>query len=179
MQPNTNVTCNQGTCTFSCQGENYDLDGDPSTGCETADSPTGNHVQSSAVSLGNQSCADTPLSFSGTILSDARTHALPAIVGFDTTTGSAPDWYVIHATGGLCQDDLSVALTITEGTPTCYHLRVITNKGQFDAQVGNNGMATITQSDAYSDGTDIHFQISKTCGTTVLEKASYSAQFHL
>jgi hypothetical protein len=180
---NSNVTCNQnGTCAFSCQGEHYDLDGDPSTGCEAADAVTDNHTKSNATSLGDQDCFNTSNgAFSGTIYSDGRVHESPAIDGFDATTGSAPDWFVVHATGGaVCQDDLNVTITVSSGTPECYKLSVLTNKNTFSTQVDSNGSATITAgSSSYSDGTDIYFQVEKTCGTTVQEAAAYSVQFHL
>lgn len=180
---NSNVTCNQnGTCSFSCQGEHYDLDGDPSTGCEVADDVTGNHIKSAAVSLGDQDCFDTSTgAFSGTIYSDGRVHETPAIDGFDATTGAAPDWFVVHATGGLfCQDNLNVTIKVTSGTPECYKLSVLTDKNTFTTQVGSNGTATITQGQSsYSDGANIYFQVEKTCGTEVQEAADYSVQFNL
>src|SRR5262249_54790234 len=55
----SNVTCQGGsTCTFSCQGESYNVSGDAAQGCSVADAPTGNHTQQMAVSDGSFSCVD-------------------------------------------------------------------------------------------------------------------------
>jgi hypothetical protein len=182
MQPNTNVTCNQGACTFSCQGEYYDVNGNQSDGCEAADSPTGNHTQASALDLGSVSCFDVPRqSVNGTMLSDARVHTNPAITGFDTATGSAPDWYHVTAIGGACINDLSVTLQMSNSAfPQCYKLNVFTNSGTFTSQTNASGTAAITQgSGSYSDNTDIYFKVEKTCSAAQIESVDYTLQFHL
>jgi hypothetical protein len=182
MQPNDNVTCQSGGCTFSCQGEHYDVDGDMSNGCEVSADPQGHHTIGSASSLGDLSCNDITQTLTGSLPSDARVHASPAIVGFDVTTGSAPVWYTAHATGGsVCTNDLAATLTISNSTHlNCYQLQVIAGINTFTAQTNGSGTATITQgSGAYHEDDDISFRIAKTCGTNVTEAANYSLEFHL
>jgi len=182
QQPNDNVTCQNNGCTFSCQGEHYDVNGDPSDGCETADSATGNHTQATAAAQGDVTCSDAPLPvISGTLPSDARVHEAPAVVGFDVASGSAPDWYSINATGGLCQNDIVATLQMTGSShPDCYHLTAITNNATYGAQTNGSGTATINQTNGqYSDGTTVLFEVSKTCGTTVTEAPTYTITYHL
>ena len=183
QQPNDNVTCQGGTCTFSCQGESYDVDGDPSNGCEVQSSLTMNHTPATALPLGAVSCFDNPpQSVNGVLPSDARVHANPAIAGFNVSTGSAPHWYVVHALGGsTCINDLSATLAIIgSAAQTCYELRVIAGGNTFIAQTTGSGMATITQGPgAYHAGDDIAFGIAKICGTSVTEAPSYTLTFHL
>jgi hypothetical protein len=186
-QPNDNVTCQNGqTCTFSCQGENYDIDDDPSNGCEVSDSPQGNHTISSPapVSGSFSACDDGtehPL-FSGALPSDTRAHQQPAIVGFDTSTGSAPDWLTITpTTGTFCYNDLVVTLTMTSSTnPSCYKLIVITDKFSYSCQTSSGGSCTINQDTGgqFSDGQSILFEVQKVCGTNTIENAAYTVSGH-
>jgi hypothetical protein len=184
LQTNDNVTCQSGTtCTFSCQGENYDVDGAPSNGCEASDSPTGNHTESSPVDVGPVTCdPNGGPDIAGTILSDTRVHEDPAIPGFDPTTGTAPDWYVIEATGGpTCADDLALTLVVTgASSPDCYELTVITDVDTFTAQTDGTGTAAIAQgAGAYSDGTAIELEVQKTCPSPTGEIVSYTVTGHL
>lgn len=179
-QSNNNVTCNNGnTCTFSCRGDNYDVDGDPANGCE-AQYTFGNHTQGTATPLDDMDCDDpnrvTP---SRTIYSDARTHESPAISAFNLASGAAPQWWVINATGGTCNTDLDVTLNVTGGTGNCYKLSVKTDRATYTAQT-SNGVAHITQGNgAYSDDTPVYFGVEKTCHTATGEAASYTITYHL
>jgi hypothetical protein len=182
QQPNTNVTCTLGQCSFSCQGEYYDANGDQADGCEAADSPTGNHTQASALELGAYGCFDTPgQTVTGKLLSDARVHTNPAIPGFDATTGSAPDWYHLTADGGLCVNDLKVVLQVLSSAhPQCYKLSVVTDMGTFAQTTDFSGMAKVTQDTvSYSTGSDIYFKVEKTCSTAQFESVDYTLNFHL
>jgi hypothetical protein len=180
MQASDNVTCQSGsTCTFSCQGENYDVDNAAVDGCEVNDAPTGNHTMSTPVNLGSQSCDDgfAITGASGTLPSDKRVHATASVVGFDAASGSAPDWFEITGTGGtFCSNDIVVTLTVTgSAAPTCYKLTVITDKNTYSAQTDATGTAKITHStDQYSDNTVISFEVQKTCSTSVIENVSYA-----
>jgi hypothetical protein len=182
MKPFTNVSCQQSICTFSCQGEHYDVDGDPANGCEVVDAPAGNHTQQQAISLGSISCEDaSSLTIDGIIPSDDRVHANPAVTGFDTIRGAAPDWFVVRATGGLCQNDIVATLTVS-GTaiPICFQLQVITNKFTYSAIANGSGIATINHTLAqYSDDTDVYFEVSKICSSSVNDVTSYTLSFHL
>src|SRR5262245_38714641 len=184
-QPADNVTCDQTqTCTFSCQGENYDVNNNPSDGCEVADSPTGNHTQGTAVDQGPRPCFDaSTFSFGGTIVDDTRVHANPAVSGFNTTTGSTPDWYSMTATGGICTDDLSVTLQMTSANqPTCYKLTVITDVNQFTCQTAAaTGSCTVTQgAGAYHDNVTIYYKVERTCtAATGRQSVSYTVSGHI
>jgi hypothetical protein len=184
QQPNDNVTCQGGSiCTFTCQGEHYDLDNDPANGCERTDPVQGNHIQQSAVPLGSVSCNDSPLStFSGVILSDRRVHENPAIPGFDAASGSAPDWYSVVASGGaFCSDDIVATITTTGGSASlCYKLTVITDQHTYSTAVSGNGSASISHAgNQYSDGSPIFFKVEKTCSTAIIEAVNYTVSYHL
>ncbi|HEX4825255.1 MAG TPA: hypothetical protein VFV19_13195 [Candidatus Polarisedimenticolaceae bacterium] len=184
-QPADNVTCDASlSCTFSCQGENYDVDVNPSDGCEALDSPTGNHIQGNAVSQGSKSCNDgDTFSFGGKIINDTRNHLTPAVTGFDPVSGSAPDWMSLSATGGFtCIDDLSITLTMTGANqPACYKLTVITNSHTYSCQTNVAGTCIITQgSGSYSDNTTVLFQVSRTCAAaTGQQSLPYTISGHL
>ncbi len=179
-----NVTCqNSATCTFSCQGENYDVDNDPSNGCEVADVPTGNHSKSSAADEGSVSDCDSNFSFSGKIVSDARVHETPAIVGFDAASGSAPDWYTFKGVGHtFCENNVVVSLQINgSANPTCYKFTIITDKNTYTCQTNAAGTCGFNASDSgqFSDDTQLYAEIQKTCGTTVRESVTYTVSGHL
>jgi hypothetical protein len=186
MQPNDNVTCNVSEmCTFSCQGEHYDVNNDPSDGCEVADSPQGNHTQSTPASAtGTFSECDTTSAtlFSGTLPSDQRVHENPAVVGFDTASGSAPDWVSITpTTGTFCQNDIVATLNIMGSAfPTCYKLNVTTDKVMYSCQTDATGSCTINHDTGgqFSDGTSVLFEISKTCSTAQTESVGYDVVGH-
>jgi hypothetical protein len=180
MQTKDNITCQSGgTCTFSCQGESYDVDNAAVNGCEVTDSPTGNHTMSTAVNLGSLPCDDgfAITGASGTIPSDKRVHEDPAVVGFDAASGSAPDWFKVTGTGGLtCTNDVVLTLTISgSASPACYQLTVITDRTTYSQQTDATGVAKITHAnDQYTDNTVITFEVHKTCGTSVIEDVSYA-----
>jgi hypothetical protein len=206
QKPNDNVTCNASQmCTFSCQGENYDVNNDPSDGCEVTDSPQGNHTQATAADQGNVSDCDNgnnmELSFMGQLPSDKRVHESPAVVGFDTVSGSAPDWYKIYGVGSLlCVNNIVMQLCVQgSSSPACYHLTVITDKHTYNCQTDGSGCCppdpnpndsanTCTgimgicqnTSGQFSDNTEIYIEISKTCDNfTVTENVTYKVYGHL
>ncbi|MDQ2652448.1 MAG: hypothetical protein M3Z20_05310 [Chloroflexota bacterium] len=183
--PSTNVTCASGTCTLSCQGDTYDVDGDPSNGCE-AQYTGGAHTQETAFTLPPLSCAEINASTTPvhTIFSDGRAHASPPVDGFNPATGAAPQWWWVHAYGSLpdplppCSNNLDVSLAVTGSTGNCYQLTVQTSKGTWTEQT-RNGVAHIDESNAYNDNTPVYFIVEKTCGTSVTEAASYTITYHL
>ena len=180
--PSTNVTCADGGCTFSCQGENYDVDSRPDSGCELADAPLGNHAVGSATSLGSLPCGDSASAIdrSGLLPSDTRVHALPSIAGFATAEGAAPDFFAVSATGGaLCVNDVSLQLAVTGATsPTCYRLTASTDKGTWSCDPTAAGSCTITQgSGSYSGGTTISLSVTRTCPAAA-SPASYRVTGH-
>jgi hypothetical protein len=182
MQPNDNVACQGGmACTLSCQGEHYDVDHDPSNGCEATDPTVGNHADSSAVSLTSMSCYDDD-TFSISeehIISDQRAHETPDVSAFDTTTGSAPDWFSIHMDGGdLCQNNVVVKLQVN-GTafPACYRLDLdFRPSGAHHECKTTNGSCSInkTSTGNYADGDVLYLHVSKTCEAAQAEDVTYS-----
>jgi hypothetical protein len=116
------------------------------------------------------------------MLSDKRVHENPGVVGFDPVTGSAPQWYDISATGGLCVDDINFTMTITNSAyPTCYELTVKTNTTTMSGTADSLGKVTLTSNGmtAYTDPSTVYFEISKTCDVTVTEAADWSVTWHL
>lgn len=182
-QPADNVACNNMACSFSCQGENYNVDKNQANGCEKTDSPLGNHVQGAAVDIGTLPCDDTlsVLNMMGRIESDAEVHANPAINGFNAVTGSAPDYFHVFASGGVCQNDLNASLQVNgSGSPACYQLTAITSNGNYVCKTNGAGACPISKgAGSYGDMTDIWFVIEKTCDTNVTEQVTYTVTGHL
>jgi len=165
-----------------------------SDGCEVADGGVGVGTKSEADA--GAAAASAPecdsgtyadIDISGTIPSDTRVHADPAIVGFDSTTGSTPDWFWISPiSGSLCENDLVMKLT-TSGEASsqsndCYELNVITNEEQYSVQTSSvDGTASIDEDSGgqFSDNTHIDVEVSKTCGTNVTEDVSWTLSGHL
>jgi hypothetical protein len=187
LQTADNVTCQDATtCTFSCQGENYDIDGNPANGCESPDAPQGNHTVSAAASEGSVSDCDTgtvEFTFSGVLLSDTRAHQNPTVLGFDTASGSAPDWYSIIGVGHtFCSNDIVMTLAIQgSGSPSCYQFTVITDKNTYTCPTDATGSCGFnnTSGGQFSDNTTIDIEVSKTCSTSVTEDVSYTVSGHL
>jgi hypothetical protein len=180
--PSDNVTFDGQTqlCTFSCKGENYDVNNNPVDGCEVPDSTTGNHLQNTALRMPPQSCNDGVTgTISGVIPSDRQVHTNPLVTGFDPNTGSAPDWYVVNDTGGFCQNDIVATLTVQQSSaPGCYQLKIITPNGTYSA-TADSGTASINQLNAgYPDGSDILFEVLKLCTSNQVESPTYTIQFH-
>ena len=178
---------------MTCQGANYDVNDNISDGCEVADSGVGVGTRSEAdanpatASAPECDTGDTNIDISGTIPSDTRVHSSPAIVGFDATTGSTPDWFWISPTSGLdCNNDIVMTLTTSgeasSASNDCYKLTVITDKETYSVQTSSaDGTASIDHDtgDQFSDGTKIDVEVSKTCGTNDTEDVSWTLSGHL
>ncbi|MGH7284099.1 MAG: hypothetical protein ACRELY_21440 [Polyangiaceae bacterium] len=184
-----NVLCGgeagSSACTFSCQGEHYDVDQDPSDGCEIADTPEGNHTIPTAISLGSVSCHDdsSAQNLSGSMPSDERVHEEPSIDGFSVVSGSAADYWTIVGSGGTCDDDLNLTLTITGSSmPTCYTLTATTSSahGPYNCTVGPTGSCSISNgSGSYSDGDTLVWYVTRTCSAVTPEAVTYAITGHL
>jgi hypothetical protein len=177
----TNVTCADAGCTFSCKGENYDVDQSRDSGCEVADAPLGNHLQANATGQGSLPCNDSStLTVMGVLPSDARVHENPAVSGFGATQGGAPDFLSVNATGGtFCANDVGLTFTVT-GAPdlACYSLTVATDKGTYACTTTAAGTCTITQgSSSYSGGTTIVLSVARTCSAAAAN-AHYTIAGH-
>ena len=178
------VTCDTGaTCTFACAGANYDVDGDPSNGCEVLDDASDNHTQLTATDLGSLPCTDADgSSFTGSLVSDARTHT-PSVSGFDATVGAAPRFWKLYATGGFsCVNDYEVTLQTSGGGSTaCYQVSVITDIATAHSQAAS-GSGSVTLSagpSSYSDDTTVYLKVEKTCPLPTQESVSFTVNYHL
>ncbi len=181
-QATANVVCNAPACTFSCKGEAYDVNADASDGCEVSDTPSANHTSSAAVGLGSFSCSDSSSAqnFSGRLPSDARVHESPAVAGFDGASGSAPDFFSLDATGGLCTNNLNLTLTMTGAAlATCYQLTAVTDQGTYSCATAQGTCSITNGSGSYSDGTTISISVKKTCSAAQQESPQYTVTGHL
>lgn len=192
---NTNVGCVQPACSYSCKGETYDVDANKNTGCESTETKTGNHTANTEEKVGDRPCYDdsSDPNISGQITTDAELHENPAIPGFDAVTGSAPDYYVIRATGqsspfNLCVNnvDLTLAVTVAAAQRNCFHLRVETNRNAYDCDTDSTGACRIAPGGTshYDDETDMRVVVSKrnlsNCrAATSRGVASYTVKGHL
>jgi hypothetical protein len=192
------VTCNTTThqCVITCSGDNYDVNGVVSDGCEVANPcPNGNgtqkcpveHSTASATDLGSFDCSDGDSAQNDTasVPSDARTHN-PAVVAFDGTAGAAPTVLHIYASGGFtCEDDLNLNLQMNGAAhPACYSLvaQVVGGNTYTCGQTDATGLCQIQNgSGSYSDGSDIYILVSKldSCGTTDADHGAFTITGHL
>ena len=176
--------CTSGTtCTFACAGENYDLDGMTSNGCDTTDSPTGFHTQAMPRPLPSVGCGDgaSAQNVSGLIPADRRTH-IPPIDNFNSTLGTAPDWFSLTATGsGVCSNDIVLTLQVTgSADPTCFTFTVISNTTYTCTTVVNATGGGCTINGTYPNNTNLLWKVEKTCGTSSTpELATYTITGHL
>jgi hypothetical protein len=170
---------------MSCRGENYDVDGDITNGCEQLQ-PDSATVESQASSLGDVSCNDGnghTVHFTGTLLSDTRLHQNPAVVGFNPETGSAPEWTSIDATGGtFCSNDVVLTLSVTGSSRPagCYQMTVITDEDTYSATTDGTGTASISETGGqYFDNSTIDIEVDKVCSTSLTEAVDYTVDGHL
>ena len=184
--PTCEETCvNPQQCGMTCKGENYDVDNNPSNCCEVEDWPTGNHLQTaqSATYIGSFPCDDgaSDQNITGRIPSDQRVHANPAMSGFNTETGAAPDYVRLLASGGFCINDINLSLQIVGSTiPSCYRLSAITSNGTYDCQTSSGGTCSFAPgARSYGDGTDIYIKVEKTCGFASRDNPTYTVTGHL
>ncbi len=185
-QTGANVSCAGDMCVFSCQGETYDVNGDPADGCEKSDTPTGNHQEALATYVGSLPCTDgsSNPNVRGTMHSDTRVHENPAVPGFVIASGAARDWYRIYADGGsLCQNEVVLTLAVSgTGNRACYKLIAKTNKGTNTCTTNSAGSCTINQNGTgeYSDNTNIFLTVEKTCSSaSAVGSVTYSITGHL
>jgi hypothetical protein len=171
-----------GSLAYSCTGDYYDVDNSLSDGCE-AFQPAQFHTKDTAGFVGSYSCSDSAVGMiSEQLPSDQRVHENPIVAGFDPTSGSAPLWFSINATGGFtCVNDYNVTLSVsTAVSPQCYDLTVITDKGTASGQTNSLGSVTLTAgSGSYSDNTTVYLEVNKVSGCFIPDDPSFTIQFHL
>ncbi len=181
-----NTACAGGACSFTCAGENYDVNNQEADGCEVADAPLGNHQSTTPADLGSVSCsdgeADTPCTMTGSCRATHGCTQNPMVAGFDPVSGSAPDELKVTGSGGaLCEDDVNITLTVTGSTePTCYRLHIVTTDIDMACTASASGSCNITAgSGSYNDNSDLHFTVSKTCSAAMRDGPTYTVDGHL
>jgi len=167
---------------LTCHGSVYDVDGDPTNGCEIRHNPSG-PTRESAIDLGSKGCA-TRTRFTGRIVSDARPHD-PAPPGFDDTTGAAPNFWRAIATGGNASQcpngqkfDAIIATSGGSGPGPCYRLTVFNGAGFVygTRDVSGSGITGI-HNIIYPSNADLIFKFEKICGTNVREDINVTIDF--
>lgn len=180
----TNVGCNINSCSFSCRGDNYDVNGALSDGCEVADNSALHIPGSAAGDRGSKSCvdADSMDTFSGIVASDLRTHENPVIPGFVAATGTAPDYWEVTGTGGaFCINDFTFIFTTSGGgTTPCYLFTVESDRySDFVFLSGSQTGSISAGIGAYGSDTSIQITVQKTCSVMMSEAVSYTVLYHL
>jgi hypothetical protein len=170
-------------CGMTCRGENYDVNSDPTDGCEQIHPTPPGHSQAQAASRGSWGCSDNSIdTFSGLLLSDSRVHSNPTVTSFDDVVGSAPDYWTVQPAGGLlCTDDYEIWFSTSGGgTTPCYQLSIVTSAKTQSITVSGNGSGSVSSgSGSYTDGTPIYFEIKKVCSLPIQEAVTYQVSYHL
>ena len=171
--PGALAACEAEACTFVCQGNRWDVDGDPANGCEAVNTHTG-FSTGTAVDFGVPGCGSL-VTFQGTMYADAREHD-PAPPGFNPATRSVPQWYRVRSRGqvlGLpCQIPPRLELTMG-GVTGCYRIRAITADDPQATAPVVNGVATLPLLSSLLVGQVLHFGIEKSCLTPIHEAVPY------
>jgi hypothetical protein len=180
--PHGMSVCQNGACVVSsCEGDFYDVDGDVTSGCETADDGRNNHTMETAATAGWLPCGlggSTSRGFAGKIVSDPHPHD-PEPEGFDPTTGSTPDFWTVGVECMRGTLDMTIATTGGSYDPDnpCYIFRnftpgadgweeegyaLMSGRSEFRAQFGVSGLQGFA------------FSLTKTCPSTVRETVNYT-----
>jgi hypothetical protein len=182
----SDVFCDGGSlsCNMTCRGDNYDIDGAMSNGCEILDQIPPGHTQPTAASRGSKDCYDgaSQDNFSSIVPSDKRVHINPPVASFSGTVGAAPDWWVVRADGGtFCVNDYLVSFSTRGGIGSpCYRLSIFTNKKSDSLTLPGNSFGSMSSgASSYSGGSDIYFLIEKVCSTPGPENVGYTVDYHL
>ncbi|MBK8481304.1 MAG: hypothetical protein IPL40_09030 [Proteobacteria bacterium] len=99
--------CEGNRCGLVCRGTAYDVDGEPSNGCEAQD----DLAERQLAPIGD--CDSSGGSVSGRILSDTRRHAEPPTERAD----GGPDRYRIPVEDGVCFLDPLISLQVMNAPP--------------------------------------------------------------
>lgn len=182
-----NIGCNVSTCSFSCRGDHYDINNNPSDGCEVTDGDPALHTPGSpAGDRGSKSCVDGDSVdvLTGTIMSDSRQHLSPGVVGFVSSVGAAPDYWEVVGSGGVCVNDIAFTFTTSGGGNTACYLFLVETDRYSDART-LTGAQTLTLAagdlinPAYGNGQTIQITVQKICSLPVQEAVSYLISYHL
>lgn len=182
------VTCSNSTCVYTCRGEQYDVNNNGADGCEVKDIGPGHLKRNASGDRGSKDCDDgnSADALVGTIASDSRTHAVPAVSNFNAATGAAPDWWTVKANGSSgffsCINDYAITFTTSGGGNTaCYTFTYFIAGVAIDGvTLSGNGTKSFSHgSGAYNDGDIFDFLVEKTCPVSVQENVAYTIGYHL
>jgi hypothetical protein len=163
---------------FTCPDDQYDVNADPSDGCEVTDDAT-NHTQATAFDLGPVDECDSKVgwtAYSGTIVSDARKHLPSGTLGLL----GKPQWAkATHQYELTCANDPTLKLAINGGSGT-YQVTLYRGDGSVDsctpAQIGANAETADISCAKQSSGEVVYFKIEKVSGPP--EVAFYTLRYH-
>lgn len=184
--PQTEPDCGAGACGFDCTGEFYDVDGEAANGCETEDSPTGNHSLAQARNEGVVTGCDKGAfteQIIGHIPSDRHRHpALPI-----RSNHTVEDWYAITPQAEGCEPDLDFRFITSGGTRSgqCFQATFFTNQNSYSLQTTGSGVVTLgPKSNAYTTPSTIYVKVEKLtdepgCDAARNEDVLYIINYHL
>ena len=163
-----------------CADDEYDVDGDPSNGCEVKDTE-GNHSKDSAFDLGRVDECDSSygwFSHSGKYPSDDRTHTSGAL----GTLGRADYLVATHVSKTFCLDDPTYQISISGGKGN-YRVTVYRHGdlSQIDTKCSPTSVGGAETTKDYlctgqDDGEKAIIKIEKTSGPA--ENVSYTLKYH-
>jgi hypothetical protein len=176
---------------MTCRGQAYDVNASLADGCESQPSNQGNTAKATAEFRGIYDDCSDGSEFLTTIYSDQRTHANPAVIGFDAPTGSAPRWYRWTVNDAACAIDHEFRIITSGGSPAqdCYEAQV--SWARLEGGVGSETVALTGADSALVDGdwyvgglpppdnsATVHLQLRKTCATAPNEAVTFDVTFH-
>lgn len=183
------TSCTSRVCDLTCRAEYYDVNRDPSDGCEAPDDfPPGHYPGNPTGDRGSKPCEDGASgdAMYGKIVSDARVHKNPDVFGYVPSVGAAPDYWFVTGTGGaFCANDIAFTFTTTGGNPgtPCYYFLVETDKYSDGVILSGSQIASLSYggvfTPAYTSGSRITISVQKICSTMTLESVTYLIQYHL
>ena len=185
--PNMSTSCSDSQCTYSCEDEYYDVDGQLENGCEFENINRGNHTKRDAHPLPEVRCGAEPRfsQISGTIPADKRQHPDLSISRNNTTA----DWYSFKPTfSSNCQQSLDIQLMVTganDSTANCYQATFFTTLGVFEAEAPGNGSSALERhANAFENLATIYIKVQKKtapsfCSLPNNEVATYFLNFRL
>ena len=181
-----NVGCNINACSFSCRGDNYDLNGDPSDGCELADDSAPGHPGAPAGDRGSKARDDAGSldAMTGKVISDGRVHENPTIPGL--CPRSAPPRLLgsDRHRRRLLHQRLHLHLHhLGRRQHPCYLFSVDSDRySDFviltGSQTGSLSAGSFV-SPAYGSDTTIQIGVQKICSVMTKEAVNYLIRYHL
>jgi hypothetical protein len=163
--PHGMSTCQNGTCVVtSCEGDNYDVDGNAANGCEVADDGVNSHSLTNPTQIGTLSCGAS-VSRSGNIVSDHLRAAAADFFAFSTSCPAGTFVITLVTSGGSLDFCYKYSVFIDDGSPP-YDL-------QLSQEFKGVGGALRRTFDTAGDQRFV-ISLEKTCSSSVGEAISYT-----